>query len=109
MTKQELNILVERLIRIRDNYDLSRDDRDALADACNVIYDSINKIAEDEKIIIDISEEVINKVNSEHGNLVDINDVATALIYSGICDSAKCGEVKEVLSMIPIIVEGSAE
>ena len=49
MTKQELNILVERLIRIRDKYDLSRDDRDALADACNVIYDSINKIAEDEE------------------------------------------------------------
>lgn len=46
---------------------------------------------------------------AEHGNLVDINDVATALIYSGICDSAKCGEVKEVLSMIPIIVEGNAE
>ena len=89
-------------------------------------------------IVIDISEEVINKVNdandenydnviswydsdlycaiksglplpAEHGNLVDINDVATALIYSGICDSAKCGEVKEVLSKIPIIVEGSTE
>lgn len=46
---------------------------------------------------------------AEHGNLVDINDVATVLIYSGICDSAKCGEVKDVLSKIPIIVEGSTE
>lgn len=46
---------------------------------------------------------------TEYGNLVDINDVATALIYGGICDSAKCGEVKEVLSKIPIVVEGSEE
>ncbi len=90
------------------------------------------------KIIIDIPEELIKNINdaddenyesviswyditlycaiksglplpAEHGNLVDINDVATALIYSGICDSAKCGEVKEVLSKIPIIVEGSEE
>ena len=90
------------------------------------------------KIVIDIPDEVIRDVNktneenyenviswydttlycaikngitlpAEHGNLVDINDVATALIYSGICDSAKCGEVKDVLSKIPIIVEGSAE
>lgn len=45
---------------------------------------------------------------AEHGNLVDINDVATALIYSGILrDSAKCGEVKDVLSKIPIIIEGT--
>jgi hypothetical protein len=49
MTKLELNVLVERLIRIRDGHDLSRDDRDTLADACNVIYDNINKIAEDEE------------------------------------------------------------
>ena len=48
-------------------------------------------------------------LSAECGNLVDINDVATALIYSGICDTARCGKVKEVLSKIPIIIEGSAE
>ena len=48
MTKQELNILVERIIRIRDEHDFSRDERDTLADACNVIYHNIDKIAEDE-------------------------------------------------------------
>lgn len=35
---------------------------------------------------------------TEYGNLADVNDIAIALIYSGICDSAKCGELKEVLS-----------
>ena len=46
-------------------------------------------------------------LSAEHGNLVDINDVAIALIYGGICDSVKCGEVKKVLSKIPIVVERS--
>ena len=47
MTKMELNTLVEKLITIRDIYPLSMDARDALADACNEIYDNIETIAED--------------------------------------------------------------
>ena len=47
MTKSELNELVNSLIVIRDIYNLSRDARDRIADACNVIYDNIDKIAED--------------------------------------------------------------
>lgn len=31
------NGLVEKVIYIRDHYDLSREDRDALADVCNII------------------------------------------------------------------------
>ena len=42
----ELNGLVERIITIRDMYDLSRSDRDALADACNIIYHNIELLAE---------------------------------------------------------------
>ena len=41
MTKQELNELVEQIIRIRDEYDMRMSDRDALADAANVIYHNI--------------------------------------------------------------------
>lgn len=47
MTKMELNILVEQIISIRDRYPFDRSDRDALADACNVIYHNIETIAED--------------------------------------------------------------
>ena len=47
MTKAELNALVEHMIVIRDIYDLSRESRDTLADACNVIYQNINILAED--------------------------------------------------------------
>lgn len=34
----ELGELVEKLIRIKDRYDMSLQDRDAISDACNVIY-----------------------------------------------------------------------
>lgn len=47
MTKQELNELVETLISIRDRYELLRSDRDALADACNIIYHNIDILAEE--------------------------------------------------------------
>ena len=47
MTKAELNALVDHLIVIRDIYDLSRESRDILADACNVIYDNIDILADD--------------------------------------------------------------
>lgn len=46
MTKQELNMLVEKIIRIRDHYDMTMDDRDALADACNLIDHNINKLSD---------------------------------------------------------------
>lgn len=47
MTRMELNTLVEKIIRIRDDYPLSMSDRDALADACNELYNNIETIAED--------------------------------------------------------------
>lgn len=49
MTKQELNILVEDVISIRDIYRhvLSRTDRDALANVCNIIDNNIDKLAEE--------------------------------------------------------------
>ena len=47
MTKAELNELVEQIIHIRDYYDLLRSDRDALADASNVIYHNIDRLAEE--------------------------------------------------------------
>ena len=47
MTKQELNELVERIIAIRDDYNMSMSDRDALADAANVIYHNIKLLAEE--------------------------------------------------------------
>lgn len=49
MSEQELNELVERIIRIRDDYDLTRGERDALADACNLIYHNRKKLAGDGK------------------------------------------------------------
>lgn len=47
MTKQELNELVEKIISIRDMYDMLRCDRDTLADACNIIYHNIDLLAEE--------------------------------------------------------------
>lgn len=49
MTKLELNILVEKLISLRDRYshEFSIEDSDILADASNVIYHNIDKIKED--------------------------------------------------------------
>lgn len=44
MDKQELQILVEKLINIRDRVDMSWQDKDVIADACNVIYHNIEKI-----------------------------------------------------------------
>lgn len=44
LTNEDLNYLVEMLIRIRDRYEISREDRDYLADACNVIYYNIDKL-----------------------------------------------------------------
>ena len=34
----ELGELVEKLICIKDRYEMLRQDRDAISDACNVIY-----------------------------------------------------------------------
>lgn len=34
----ELGELVEKLIRIKDRYEMSLQDRDTISDACNVIY-----------------------------------------------------------------------
>lgn len=42
--KNYANELVEKVIRIRDQYDLSREDRDALADVCNLIDHNIERI-----------------------------------------------------------------
>ena len=47
MTKAEINDLVEKLISIRDWYEMSRQDRDKIADACNLIYHNIDVLAED--------------------------------------------------------------
>jgi len=46
MTRAELNELVEKLIMIRDVYDLTRSARDTLADACNVIDHNIDLLVE---------------------------------------------------------------
>lgn len=49
MTKQELNMLVERVISIRDNHreELRIDELDTLADICNVVDHNIGKLAEE--------------------------------------------------------------
>ena len=46
MTKVEIGELVEKLIWIRDNRDLSVEDKDTLADACNLIFHHKDEIAE---------------------------------------------------------------
>lgn len=38
MTIKELGELVEKIIVIRDRYDMSRADKDDLADAANILY-----------------------------------------------------------------------
>jgi hypothetical protein len=38
--------LVEKVIWIRDHYDLSREDRDALADVCNLIDHNLKELKE---------------------------------------------------------------
>lgn len=42
MTRQEMNELVEKLIRIKDMNDLTRSERDAINDACNLIDHNIH-------------------------------------------------------------------
>ena len=63
MTRLELNMLVEQIISIRDRFPFDRSDRDALADACNVIYHNIGTLSDDgigqmtkEKIIESLKE-----------------------------------------------------
>lgn len=46
MTKVELGTLVEDIIRIRDKYNLTMDDRDALAEAANTLYHNIELLVE---------------------------------------------------------------
>ena len=49
MSKQELNELIEKLIAIRDWYKgtMTRDELDAIADACNVIEHNIDALSID--------------------------------------------------------------
>ena len=62
MTRMELNILVEQIISIRDRFPFDRSDRDALADACNLIYHNIGILSDEigrmtkEKIIENLKE-----------------------------------------------------
>jgi hypothetical protein len=42
--EQYANGLVEKLIYIRDHYDLSREDRDALADVANLIDHNLKNL-----------------------------------------------------------------
>ena len=44
--EQYANGLVEKVIYIRDHYDLSREDREALADVCNLIDHNIKLLEE---------------------------------------------------------------
>lgn len=48
MTKLEIRTLEEQLIRIRDKGVNDEYDRDALADAVNLIHHNEDKLAEDE-------------------------------------------------------------
>lgn len=49
MTEFSINCLIERLISVRDKYPFSRDERGDLADAINLIYENIHKLAKEEK------------------------------------------------------------
>ena len=46
MTKVELNMLVEKIISIRDRVEMSWQDKDTLADAAITIYHNIDMIRE---------------------------------------------------------------
>ena len=48
MTKLEIRTLEEKLIRIRDKCKMDEYDREALADAVNLIAHNEDKLAEDE-------------------------------------------------------------
>ena len=71
MTKQKLNELIDGIISIRDSYTIVASDRKTLADACNLIEDNIDALAEDEpNEAIEILQEVnrnllIRKENAE--------------------------------------------
>ena len=45
ITKAELNEIVEIIIRVRDVYDLTLKERDALADAANIVYYNIDELS----------------------------------------------------------------
>ena len=47
MTKLEIRTLEEKLIRIRDQYGMDRYDRDAMADAINLITHNEDKLADE--------------------------------------------------------------
>lgn len=49
MNKQDIGALVEALIRIKDNNDLDRSERDSISDACNLLYHHRDIIAEAEE------------------------------------------------------------
>lgn len=68
MTKQKLNEIIERIIWIRDVYYLTRTERESLADACNVIADNINALAEDG------SNEAIEFLQEVNRNLIVKNE-----------------------------------
>lgn len=46
MTKVEIGALVEKILWIRDHRDLDMEDREVLADACNLIYHHEDELAE---------------------------------------------------------------
>lgn len=46
MTRTEIGALVEMVIRIRDRYDMDRQDKDALADMCNLVAHNEAKLAD---------------------------------------------------------------
>lgn len=48
MDKVQIGTLVEELIRIRDKSNLNMDDKDTLAEACNLIYHNIDKLSDEE-------------------------------------------------------------
>lgn len=47
MTKLEIRILGEQLIRIRDQYNMDMYDREAIADAVNLITHNEDKLADE--------------------------------------------------------------
>lgn len=49
MTAQEIEEVIERMIYIRDHYGLMSFDREALADACNLLEHNIDILAEKEE------------------------------------------------------------
>ena len=103
MTKQKLNEIIERIIWIRDGYDLTMAEREALADACNVIADNIHALAEDgsneaieilqernHNLLAEVVrlEETIKKIHFEveyeadHYNALVNADIARGLYYA---------------------------